>query len=89
MPQDSFNPTNDADVQIVEEVRNEPASPVETATDMMSVGNNFGQHASLDHINQPSTSSNRTRRRLLHFSVHYNDRIIQVEIPDTGTVGGL
>lgn len=63
----------------------ESAIPIDTATDMVSVGNNVGHAVS----NEPSTSTNRTRQRLLHFSVHYQDRIVQLEIADTGTIGEL
>lgn len=89
IPQDqSFSMGNDSDVQMVEDIRDvSAASPVETATDMVAVGNNVGSHSSLSHNDQPSTSSNRTRQRLLHFSVHFQDRIVQIEIPDTGTLG--
>lgn len=83
MPQDQFSSTstNDADVQIVEDVRQEPSTPM----DVVPVINNA--HETVDQNSQPSTSSNRIRKRLLHFSVHFQDRIIQLEIPDTGTVG--
>lgn len=85
MPQDQFSSTstNDADVQIVEDVRQEPSTPM----DVVPVINNA--HETVDQNSQPSTSSNRIRKRLLHFSVHFQDRIIQLEIPDTGTVGEL
>lgn len=75
---------NDPDVQMIEDIS--AASPIESATDMVAVGNNVGSN-SVVPSDQPSTSSSRTRQRLLHFSVHFQDRILQVEIPDTGTVG--
>lgn len=40
-------------------------------------------------LETPSTSSNQVKQRLLHFSVHFQDRIIQLEVPDTGTIGEL
>lgn len=76
---------NDSDVQMIEDIP--AASPVESATDMVAVGNNVGSHSAVVPNDQPSTSSSRTRQRLLHFSVHFQDRIVQVEISDTGTVG--
>lgn len=81
----------DADVQMVEEVCDVAAGPVETATDMAAVGNNVPHPGgrSGGPGAQPGTSSgsSRSRQRLLHFSVHHQDRIAQLEIPDTGTVG--
>lgn len=85
----------DQDVQIVEDVPLHSmsaatgASVVETATDMSSIGNNVGHSAHLVNDQQPSTSTQRVRQRLLHFSVHFQDRIVQLEIADTGTVGEL
>lgn len=85
IPQDqSFSTNNDMDVQIVNEFT--ATTPMETATDMLTVGNNVGSHNLTSVINEQPSSS-RIRQRLLHFSVHYQDRIVQVEIPDTGTVG--
>lgn len=92
IPQDqSFNMSVDQDVQLVEDIHLRSlgaatgSSGVDTATDMVSIGNNIG-HAHIVN-DQPGTSTQRTRQRLLHFSVHFQDRIVQLEIPDTGTVG--
>lgn len=96
MPPDSqsFNTNPTPDVMIVDETENTPANPVETATDMVSVGNNVGHSlprlSSNDDIQivQPSTSSDRgSGPRMLRFNVQYCDRIIPIDIPETGTVG--
>lgn len=79
---------------IVDDSENTPVSPVETATDMVSVGNNVGH--SLPRLSgdddvqivQPSTSSERGNGpRMLRFNVQYCDRIIPIDIPETCTVG--
>lgn len=86
---------------MVSEVIDVPASPVETATDMVSIGNNVGHSRTravhslpvlnnhVDRVNsQPSTSNfNNQLAKMLRFNVQYNDRIIPIEIPDTGTIG--
>lgn len=103
MPPDTqnFQPNPDPDVEMVSEVIDIPASPVETATDMVSVGNNVGHPKPRsapsmpllrNHVeaipNQPSTSSaNSQASRILRFNVQYNDRVVPIDIPDTGTVG--
>lgn len=99
MPPDSqsFNTHATPDVMIVDEPENTPASTVETATDMTNVGNNVGH--SLPRLSsddddvqlvQPSTSSERGGGpRMLRFNVQYCDRIIHIDIPETGTVGKI
>lgn len=96
MPPDSqsFNTNSTPDVMIVDEPENASASSVETATDMASVGNNVGHSlprlTSDDDVQivQPSTSSERASGpRILRFNVQYCDRIIHIDIPETGTVG--
>lgn len=104
VPPDSqnFQSNADPDVEMVSEVIDIPASPVETATDIMSIGNNVGHsrpsrvvqsmpslNNHVDHANvQPSTSTfNSHGPRTLKFNVQYNDRIIPIDIPDTGTIG--
>lgn len=95
MPPDtqSFHANSTPDVMIVDEPINVPASPIETATDMVNVGNNVGH--SLPKLSNdddvvivhPSTSSERSAPRMIRFNVQYCDRIIPIDIPDTGTVG--
>lgn len=98
MPPDtqSFTPSNPTpDVMIVDDAPDIPEGAVETATDMVSVGNNVGHPppklSSGDNdveIVHPSTSSERNvTPRMLRFSVQYCDRIIEIELPDTATVG--
>lgn len=94
MPPDSqsFSTNSTPDVMIVDEPEN--TSAVETATDMVSVGNNVGHSlprlSSDDDVQivQPSTSSERASGpRMLRFNVQYCDRIIHIDIPETATVG--
>lgn len=102
MPPDtqSFNTNPTPDVMIVDEPEVIPASSViETATDMVTVGNNVGHSlprlSSDDDVQivQPSTSASSSSAergsgpRMLRFNVQYCDRIIPIDIPETGTVG--
>lgn len=99
MPPDtqSFNPNSTPDVMIVDDPVSVPPSRVETATDIVNVGNNVGHSlprlsSSSDDVEivHPSTSSEKSSApRMLLFNVQYCDRIIPIEIPDTGTVGKL
>lgn len=97
MPPDtqSFNPSSSPDVMIIDDPVSVPTNNVETATDAVNVGNNVGHSLprlsssnSDVEIVHPSTSSERSRTpRMIRFNVQYCDRIIPVDIPDTGTVG--
>lgn len=102
MPPDtqSFQ-TNTPDVLIVNdsmECTDEPMAPVESATDIVNVGNSHGP--SMPRLTsatesqmmdcRPSTSSSSSRSRtpnMIRFNVQYCDRVITMDIPDTGTVG--
>ena len=82
---------------MVSEVINLPASPVETATDMLSVGNNVGhptRHRDVPvlennvaaAVHQPSTSSI-PYAKMIKFNIQYGDRVVPISMLDTGTVG--
>ncbi|XP_022921054.1 FAS-associated factor 1 [Onthophagus taurus] len=101
MPQESqsFHSHSMHDVEMVSEVIDIPASPVESATDMLSVGNNVG-HARArsmptledgfnNSVHQPSTSASVTRQNTVQFNVQFGDRIINIDIPDTGTIADI
>ncbi|KAJ8928857.1 hypothetical protein NQ314_018514 [Rhamnusium bicolor] len=84
MPPDtqSFQPRPDPDVMVVEDDGDIPAIPVETATDMMEVGNNVGH--------PPTKKTSRGKYfTMLKFNIQYCDRIIKIELPDSGTVNDL
>lgn len=99
MPPDSqsFNQDTTPDVMVIDEPVTAPVSAVETATDMVNVGNNVGRSlprlSSSDNemdVVQPSTSSNNSdASKILRFNVQYCDRIVSVELPETATVGEL
>lgn len=96
MPQESqsFLASSGSDVEMVSEVIDVPASPIETATDMVSVGNNVGhlksrsmpilENSISGPYQQPSTSSLRTKT--IRFNVQFGGQIIPIDIPDTGTI---
>lgn len=96
MPPDSqsFNTNSSPDVMIVDDIENS-ASSVDMPIDMASVGNNVGHSLPMlsndDEVQivQPSTSSSdrASGPRMLRFNVQYCDRIIPIDIPETGTVG--
>ncbi|CAH0551359.1 unnamed protein product [Brassicogethes aeneus] len=96
MPPDSqsFQVRNEPDVMVVEDDSDLAAIPVETASDMMEVGNNIGiatkkitnndNNVPMEN-NMPSTSS----ARMLKFIVQYCDKTINVDLPDNGTISDL
>lgn len=89
MPPDSqsFQSRSDPDVMVVDDYINVPSSPIETATDMMEVGNNVGHTVPNNSATeQPSTSSRTNSAKMLKFNVQYCDRIITVELPETATI---
>lgn len=104
MPPDSqsfdHRPGSGSDeVMIVDEPPEDgaPANPVETATDMVSVGNNVGHALPLRRASSedevrvaPSTSSSSERAsgpRMIRFNVQYCDRIVPIDIAESGTLG--
>lgn len=99
MPPDtqSFHPNSSPDVMIIDDPISAPSNSVEAATDVVNVGNNVGHSLprltssnSDVEIVHPSTSSEKSKApRMIRFNVQYCDRIIPVDIPDTGTVGKL
>lgn len=92
----SFQPNVSPDVEMVSEVIDLPASPVETATDMLSVGNNVGHPTryrdmpllenNVAVVHQPSTSSI-PHAKMIKFNIQYGDRVVPISMLDTGTVG--
>jgi hypothetical protein len=91
MPPDSqsFQPRSDPDVMVVDDYINVPSSPIETATDMMEVGNNVGHPPVPNNQtnDQPSTSTVRNNlTKMLKFTIQYCDRIITIELPESATV---
>ncbi|KAF5300903.1 hypothetical protein FQR65_LT09066 [Abscondita terminalis] len=95
VPADSqaFNSSSSQDVIMIEDVAD---VPVEVGTDIGSVGNNVSQPKcfmmpldnNVERQSQPSTSKNNSPE-MLHFKVQYCDRIIPIDIPDTGTVADI
>lgn len=97
MPPDtqSFQPRPDPDVMVVEDDGNLSSVPLEHATDMMEVGNNIGhprpkkpspENSTRNQDNYPSTSGSSGSERMLKFNVTYCDRVIKIELPESGTV---
>lgn len=100
MPADSqsFNSSSNQDVVMIDDDMPLLNPPVEAATDMASIGNNIptvplrNMPVIENHIAErqslPSTSAAKTTTpRVLQFHVRYCDRIIPIDIQDTGTVG--
>lgn len=98
MPPDTQNflPRVDPDVMVIEDDVPVPSTAVETALDMMEVGNNFGpssnkstprqgslQSENSDHA---STSAGTSTQQMLKFNIHYCDRVLKIELPENGTV---
>lgn len=97
MPPDTqaFNPSSSPDVMIVDDPISAHPNNVATATDVVNLGNNVGHSLprltasnSDVEIVHPSTSSDKgSAPRMIRFNVQYCDRIIPVDVPDTGTAG--
>ncbi|KAK5649011.1 hypothetical protein RI129_003903 [Pyrocoelia pectoralis] len=93
----SFNTGGSQDVIMIEDDLPTVQMPIEVATDMASVGNNVPQSNSfvvavenhVDHHPLPSTSSSKATQKMLHFNIQYCDRIIPIDVPDTGTVADI
>lgn len=92
------------DVMIVEDDLNNAADiPVETATDMMKVGNNIAHSSTTAttttiHKSQSRNNTNiiddnnypsTSSARMLTFNVQYCDRTIKIQLPENGTVVDL
>lgn len=97
MPPDtqSFQPRPDPDVMVVEDDGNLSSIPLERATDMMEVGNNVGhprpkkpspENSIRNQDSYPSTSGSSGNERMLKFNITYCDRVIKIELPESGTV---
>ncbi|XP_067002925.1 FAS-associated factor 1 [Anabrus simplex] len=88
----------DSDIEMIEEIKQVPSNPMQSSPDITVVSCVGGGSypvpfqlpvsISADVIPLPSTSQGR-EARILQFHVHFRDRIIELEIPDTGTVGDL
>lgn len=98
MPPDTQNflPRVDPDVMIIEDDVAVPSTAVETAVDMMEVGNSVGHSSNKsvlrqvsspsENSDQASTSTGSNTPQMLKFNVRYCDRIIKIELPENGTV---
>lgn len=88
----------DSDVEMIEEIKQSPSSPVRANPDVAVLplgGTNYGGSfrvpvsiSAADVLPLPSTSQGK-ESRILQFRVHFRDRIVLLEIPDSGTVGDL
>lgn len=73
-----------------------PSTAVETALDMMEVGNSVGpssnkstpRQGSLqsESSDQASTSAGTSTQQMLKFNIRYCDRVLKIELPENGTV---
>lgn len=98
MPPDTQNflPRVDPDVMVIEDDVPVPSTAVETAIDMMEVGNNVGHSSNKstsrqssilsESSDQASTSAGTSTQQMFKFNVRYCDRNIRVELPENGTV---
>lgn len=98
MPPDTQNfvPRLDPDVMVIEDNDPVPPTAIESAVDMMEVGNNcmhsvnkFPTRQGSSHSessDQASTSAGTSSQQILKFNVRYCDRIIKVDLPENGTV---
>lgn len=97
MPPDTQNflPRVDPDVMVIEDDVPVPSTAVETALDMMEVGNNVGhssnkstRHSSIhsESSDQASTSAGTSTQQILKFNIRYCDRNIRIELPANGNV---
>ena len=86
----------DVDVEMIEEIKKEPGKSGKASPDITvvsCVGSDCGLpyqlpiSVSADVIPFPSTSQSETNTRLLQFHIHFKDKMLQLQIPDTGTVG--
>ncbi|KAJ9584098.1 hypothetical protein L9F63_021570 [Diploptera punctata] len=88
----------DVDVEMIEEVKREPTNSDKADPDVTvisCIGSDcplpfqLPVSVSADVIPLPSTSQSETNTRLLQFHIHFKDKMAQLQIPDTGTVGDL
>ncbi|KAF2904052.1 hypothetical protein ILUMI_02149 [Ignelater luminosus] len=96
----SFASGSAQDVVMIDDDVQIPEAPIETATDMVSVGNNVPLPKPLsmpilenniaERHSQPSTSTVKNNTpRMLRFNIQYCDRTIPIDIPDTGTIADI
>lgn len=97
MPPDTQNflPRVDPDVMVIEDDVTVPPTAVETL-DMMEVGNSVGYSSNKstprqgsfhsESSDQASTSAGTSTQQMLKFNIRYCDRVLKIELPETGTV---
>ena len=81
---------------MIEEIKREPIKSGKASPDV-TVVSCIGSDCALpfqlpvsisaDVIPFPSTSQSETNTRLLQFHIHFKNKMVQLQIPDTGTVG--
>ncbi|PSN41351.1 FAS-associated factor 1 [Blattella germanica] len=88
----------DVDVEMIGEVKREPSNSGKASPDVTvvsCVGSDYPLpfqlpvSISADVIPFPSTSQSETNTRLLQFHVHFKEKMAQLQLPDTSTVGDL
>ncbi|KAJ8924534.1 hypothetical protein NQ315_007332 [Exocentrus adspersus] len=99
MPPDtqSFQPTLDPDIMVVEDDGNVSSAPLQSVTNMMEIGNNIGHSqakisvAAHNQASFPSTSGSGSsgNERMLKFNITYCDRVVKIELPEGSTVNDL
>lgn len=101
MPPDSqsFRARPDPDIMVVEDDADVPAVPMKSPTDPMEVGKNSSYPTTIRSPNKivspvqdnniPSTSSGSGSSKMLKFNIQYCDRVINIELPENGTVSKL
>jgi len=86
----------DVDVEMIEETKQDPSSPVKSSPDVTVVScigsdcplpYQLPISVSADVIPLPSTSQSESSTRLLQFHIHFREKVIPLQLPDTGTVG--
>lgn len=86
----------DVDVEMIEEIKREPSNSVKSSPDVTVISCvrsdcplpfQLPVSVSDDFIPLPSTSQPESSTRLLQFRIHFREEVIQLQLPDTGTVG--
>jgi hypothetical protein len=86
----------DVDVEMIEEIKQEPANPVKPGSDVTVVSCissdcplpfQLPVSISADVIPLPSTSQSERNTRILQFHIHFREKLIELQLPDSGTVG--
>ncbi|PNF19491.1 FAS-associated factor 1 [Cryptotermes secundus] len=88
----------DVDVEMIEEIKREPSNSVKSSPDVTVISCvrsdcplpfQLPVSVGADFIPLPSTSQPESSTRLLQFRIHFREEVIQLQLPDTGTVGDL